>query len=272
MKTSTLIRFACEPWLLAQQAINIMLDRAQMPFMPEDEDAGGLLDRMTKCENGTVIMPINGVLLHGVSEGEAAWLGGTTYESIRDALSYCGSEAGVTGVLLNINSPGGMAMGCAETADMIAGLADNKPVVALAEGQMCSGAYWLGAAADSVVASRSASVGSIGCYMALMDMSDMARKMGIDVRVFKSGALKGIGIPGAPVTENQAAFLQTHVERIGSEFRADVSRHRPQLTADLMDGRDVLGADSVRLGFADMVGGLDVALSELESWKALRTL
>ena len=77
----------------------------------------------------------------------------------------------VKAILLDVDSPGGVADGVKTLADQILAARGQKPIVAFAHGQMCSAAYWLGASADRVMADDTAMVGSIGTVMTHTDRS-----------------------------------------------------------------------------------------------------
>jgi len=69
--------------------------------------------------------------------------------------------------LFDISSPGGSMVGLLETAEKMRGLADSgRRLLAYADQECCSAAYWLAAACDEFYAHPSAVIGRIGVYCA----------------------------------------------------------------------------------------------------------
>ncbi|MDO5510227.1 MAG: S49 family peptidase [Weeksellaceae bacterium] len=87
------------------------------------------------------------------------------------------TDSRVSGVVLDIDSGGGMIAGTGELASTIRDF--KKPVVAYTGGLMASAAYWIGSAADLIVANEHADViGSIGSFMSYEDISGILEKHG----------------------------------------------------------------------------------------------
>jgi protease-4 len=125
---------------------------------------------------------------------------------------------------------------------------------------MNSAAYWIAAASDRVIVSGSASVGSIGVYLAFMDQSAAAAAAGIKPVVISSGPLKGLGIPGTSLTEEQAAYLQNEVNAIAADFKASVRDKRRLVKDEDMQGQAMQGKVAAAKG---LVTGLAPSLKAL---------
>jgi ClpP class serine protease len=78
--------------------------------------------------------------------------------------------------------------------------------------------------------------------------------------VIKSGKLKGMGVPGTSLTEDQRAFLQSQTDRIHAQFRDAVRARRGNVADETMEGQDYYGAQAVALGLIDTCGGMEIAL------------
>jgi ClpP class serine protease len=113
---------------------------------------------------------------------------------------------------------------------------------------MASAAYWIGSAADRVVSSPSATVGSIGVDIAIPDYSAAAEMAGIKMVVLKSGKFKGAGIEGTSLNEDQIQNLQASVEEIHSEFKAAVLMKRKMVKAEAMEGQTFSGKQAAAQG------------------------
>ena len=76
--------------------------------------------------------------------------------SLAGDLQRASRDQEISAVLLRVDSPGGQVFGTQSVVDGIkACIAAGKPVVALCEdGLMCSAAYWIGSAANTIIATH----------------------------------------------------------------------------------------------------------------------
>jgi ClpP class serine protease len=198
------------------------------------------------------VLKLSGPLVKGVDPELAQIFGLASYDQVHEAADAVKSE-GIDHLVLHLDSPGGMVTGCAEAADRLLQLRESGvKITAYSDTLMCSAAYWLGAAADEIVASPSAMVGSIGCILLCMDQSEMLAKAGLKPEYFvNSGSeAKLYGRPGHPWTEEARASFQESVDTVGDEFKNFLSEHRPGLKKKHMDG-DVWDAMSAPPGYVD---------------------
>jgi len=138
--------------------------------------------------DGVGIVPIVGVIGKGLSPLEKM-MGAVDVNDVSAAIDAFAANPEVEKVALQISSPGGTVTGVEELANKVRNL--SKPTLAYTDSEMASAAYWIGSAADRVVASPSSTVGSIGVYMAIPDYSEAAKMQGIKMVVIKSGKFKG---------------------------------------------------------------------------------
>ena len=207
-------------------------------------------------QNGVGIIPVVGVIGKGLSPLEKM-MGASDVNDLADAVDAFAANPEVEKVAFQISSPGGTVTGVEELANKIRGL--GKPTLAYTDSEMASAAYWLGSAADRVVSSPSATVGSIGVYIAIPDYSAAAEMAGIKMVVLKSGKFKGAGIEGTSLNEDQIQNLQASVEEIHSEFKAAVLMKRKMVKAEAMEGQTFSGKQAAAKG---LVTGLADSFSE----------
>jgi ClpP class serine protease len=124
---------------------------------------------------------------------------------------------------------------------------------AFSAGQMCSAAFWMACGCDTVLATPTASVGSIGVVCSILDQSAAYAARGESVNVFQSGDLKSTGIPGKPLTAEQCAHLQAQVDEIFGMFKSHVQTNRPGVKAEAFRGQSVFGAQAKALGLVDHI-------------------
>jgi ClpP class serine protease len=208
----------------------------------------------------TYVIPVAGMIGKGLSPIEA--IGATDVEVLDDWIDQA-VAANAKQIVFNIDSDGGTVDGVEELASKIRGL--KVPTIAFSAGSMNSSAYWIGSAADRVVVSPSASVGSVGVFAVVKDLSEQAKAMGISVKVFRSDELKGIGIPGTQITSAQEAYLQKSVMDTANTFKANVKMKR-KLVADAdLTGASMSGREAAQKGLATgLVDSFKVLMTQLE--------
>lgn len=208
------------------------------------------------AEDGTGVIPIAGVIGKGLSPIEKM-TGAVDVNAIADAIDEFSANPQVTRIAFQVSSPGGTVTGVEELANKVRNI--SKPTMAYTDSEMASAAYWIASAADKVVASPSSTVGSIGVYMTIADMTEMAKAQGIKMVVIKSGKFKGAGIPGTSLSEEQVANLQQGVDEIHADFKAAVLQTRKLVKAEDMEGQVFSGKQAAQ---RNLVTGLADSFSE----------
>ena len=211
----------------------------------------------------TYVIPIVGMIGRSLSPIER--LGATDVDQVNDWIDEA-LAANPARIVFDINSDGGTTEGVEELADKIRGL--KIETIAYSSGSMNSAAYWIASASNRLVVAPSASVGSIGVYLAYMDQSAAAAAAGIKPVVISSGPLKGMGIPGLSLTEEQAAYLQAEVNAIAADFKAAVRLKRSLVKDEDMQGQSMQGKVAIAKGLATgSAPTLKALLTSLENQK-----
>lgn len=219
----------------------------------ENEDEGDQCEKTNQepeeTKGGSVcIIQIRGVMMRDC-KGWFPWA--TDTDEIEEMLSEAEADNNVSAIVLDIDSPGGCVNGTVELAELVAGM--TKPMVAFVSGMAASAAYWVASSCDSVVIRKSANVGSVGVYSAVMDVTAMYEQLGVKTELFRSGENKAVGYPGTSLTDEQRAVIQGEIDRIGDQFRTHVVTYRPEIELEMLDGRCVAGEVAVATGFADEI-------------------
>lgn len=203
------------------------------------------------------VVPIHGVLAkHSSMVNGMSQPVGMAYSQIARAVNLAERDARAKSILLDIHSPGGMVHGIQDATSEIERVKKNKRVVAYAHDLAASGAYWLASAADEIVLSPTADVGSIGVYCVVDDTSQQMKDRKVVRHVVRAGRYKGVGMQGTPVGSEDLAMMQAEVDALATEFVGTVSRNRGMSvskTKELADGRVWIGTEAVKLGLADEV-------------------
>lgn len=226
-------------------------------------------------DGGVAVVTVRGVMVRECDPIEAWVFGLCSTSRICEAIEKADADPAVAAIFLDIDSPGGQAIGTPECADVVA--AARKPIAAWSGGLMASAAYWIGSHADYVAASKSAMVGSIGVITTVYDFTAMLETLGVKAEVFTDSPLKGIGMPERSLTDEQRAWLQDHVDELGRNFRAAISARMPSAKPDAMQGQVFIGASAQAAGLihdlttrAGAVAGLR-AMTDSREQKGLAT-
>lgn len=220
--------------------------------------AGG--DSRLEVINGVAYIQLVGIL-QPKANYITRWYGGTATAQVEVDFQRAMSDTQVKSIVLLVDSPGGSAMGNEELAQAIFSARGTKPITAFVRGLMASAAYYVGSAADRIVASPSSSIGSIGTILFHADQSKLLEDWGITVTPITYGKHKADGNPYQPLTEQSRATLQEYVSAYGDQFVAAVARHRDITTKQVMErfgqGKVFLADEALRLGMIDAVGTME---------------
>lgn len=231
---------------------------------------GGSLDPRqlgVDVQDGVAIVSIVGPM----TKSPTSFDPGASTVLARRQIRAAAADDAVRAILLRIDSPGGSVSGTDDLAQDVAAARGKKPCYAYIEDMGCSAAYWVASQCNKVFASKTALVGSIGTYMALTDYSRMAENAGIRVHVISTGKLKGAGVPGAPITDEQLASFKQTVDDLNAHFLAAVAKGRRMARAKveaLADGGVHVGEKAVALGLVDEIASFDQVFNSLRGSKA----
>ena len=212
------------------------------------------LGRYTKIrEDGVAVMSLHGPvikdldwsLLYDIYGGYAQYIKVIDSTLVTKDLQSIKADPKIKGLVIDVNSPGGMVVGTPEMGDAIREVRAMKPTASSVSTLSASAGYWLSASTGYVIASPSARVGSVGVYMAMMDDSEYLERLGLKLEVIKSGKLKAIGL--GPLTKEQRTFLQAGVIKMHEEFRVHVkdSMDSTEISDSLLEGQALVAKDVV---------------------------
>lgn len=250
--------------------LELLQDHAEMPraeFRAKREGkarSGQELDvEDMRIEDGFAIIPIGGPI--GINLGSfEKGAGAVDVDDIRNELEEAADDNDVDDIILNFDTPGGMVTGTPEVARLIAEIDENvKPVWAWSRGSCCSGGYYLASSCRGIFGTPTSQWGNIGVYTTFMDMSQMAQRLGIAVKVISSGAIKGYGQPGTSLTAEQEMFMKEQINFTAQEFFKHIRAQRGQISDADMQGQWYRGKMAVDKGFID---------AELNSFQELKQL
>lgn len=166
-------------------------------------------------------------------------------------------KAGAKTIVLDVDSPGGEAYACFETAKSIRKMADDAGVKILAyvDGLAASAAYGLSCIADEIIVNPMAEVGSIGVVVGLTNYSEAEKKFGVERTYVYAGSSKVPFDANGKFTEAFLNDIQAKVDELYGEFVNHVADAR-KLSVETVKGTEakVFTANkAMELGLADAV-------------------
>ena len=160
-------------------------------------------------------------------------------------------------VVLHVDSPGGYVSGVRETRRAIARAREaGIYVVAYVSGMAASAALWVAAAADEVVVSPLAQVGSVGVITTLYRDAEQGQTVEV---VSSQTPKKRASVDDA----DYIAGLQRRVDEMAGVMLAEIASDRGTTVEALGDGSVYGAAEAVSRGLADRVA------SESDDWMFL---
>ena len=186
-------------------------------------------------------------------------------DSTAALLQRARDDESVKAVVLRVDSPGGSAFASDVIANEIAALQNaGKPVVASMSSVAASGGYWIAVGADRVFASPMTITGSIGIFGMFPTYQRTAAHLGIANDGVGSTPFSGQLRPDRAMTDDTKKLFQLVIEEGYDDFIGRVATFRG-MDKDEVDavgqGRVWTGADALRHGLVDELGGLEEAVA-----------
>ncbi len=260
------------PWSAREALARGLIDRIG-DFREERQRLARMLDAepVTLADYGRGLAPeadavtVAYVSLAGTLQpGDGPLVEGVFAEAVEKALDAAAEDRRVRAVVLGLDSPGGSARAAERIAAAVARVREaGKPVVALILNSGASGAYWVAAVADAVVADADSLTGSIGVIAGKPVVGALAERLGVRwLRLQRGGHAEMFSLV-EPFDPEERARLEAIVDELYRRFLTRVAEGRglaPERVRQVAGGRVWTGAQAQKLGLVDRLGGLGAAL------------
>lgn len=218
-------------------------------------------------DNGLAILTVDGPLEDKPSGGWFSFF--DNYEAILHRFREALESEDVQGILLKIDSPGGLAAGLNATVDRMRKLKakSGKLVWAYADEKCCSAAYALACVADAIYLPRAAEMGSIGVTATLLDQTRADKRAGLKFAVITSGDRKADGDPHTKLTQNAIDHMKARVMDLATIYYELVADARGMSVKKIqgLQANTFTGQDAVNVGLADAVWSLPKTLRRMRT-------
>lgn len=164
------------------------------------------------------------------------------------------------GIMLYINSPGGEVTATDEFSRAIVEYKEKtgRPVYAYFADFAASGAYWIGAHTDKIIAHKFCTTGSIGVtYGTHIEISELLSKLGVKVTELTAGDNKAMGSMYSPLTDEQKAMYEEQLSELHEMFIDVVAEGRGlnrEEVKKIADGRTFLASKALEYKLIDEIG------------------
>ena len=257
------LSMALKPWAITAPMLSVIGHVLGHHLAGETPDLAAFERRPpaeSSGEGGVAILPIHGVLAPRMTMlGEMS--GGTSYDQVGQMLNVVMARKDISTIVLDIDSPGGSVQGVGELASKLRAARETKKIIAHANYEMCSAAYWLGASCSEIVAAPSAMVGSIGVYTIHKDLSAALEKHGVKLTYISAGKYKVDGNEAEPLSESAHAHVKALVDATYEKFLAGVAAGRHVGISDVRggygEGTSVSADQALTLGMIDRIETLE---------------
>lgn len=210
------------------------------------------------------IVYANGNIVDGRSS-KVPFLGMETVGSysMAETLADVRQDDTIRAVVLRIDSPGGSSMASDVMWREVELLARRKPVIVSMGGVAASGGYYIAVPATRIFANPLTVTGSIGVFAGKADVSELIRRIGVNVEVYKTAPRADAESTFRPLTADESQELQRKVGQFYDQFvtRVATGRHLQKAQVDAVgQGRVWTGEQASVRGLVDELGGLRQAL------------
>ena len=204
------------------------------------------------------VIHVQGPIISGSIPGG---FGFASAEDVINSIRDSERDPSIRAIVLRLNSPGGTPAAAQEIAIEIE--RTEIPIVISMGDIATSGAYWISAPADYIMASPDTITGSIAVIWVIENRMAYFEEEGIRYEVFKSGEKKDMGAPWRNITDEEREFINETLAAVHNRFVKTVAEGREipiNEVKELADGRIFLGAVAKEHGLVDGFGNLHDAI------------
>lgn len=222
-----------------------------------------------KIKDRIAVIYAQGQIMYG--EGNEKIVGqGVINESLKKARE----DDNIKAIVLRINSPGGSALASDLIWREIERTKAVKPVIVSMGNLAASGGYYIACNADTIIAEPNTITGSIGVFGTLPNAHGFITDIGINSEQVSTNKNSITYSVFEPMSNAQHDVMKEGVVAIYNTFIDRVANGRnmtPEAVNNIAQGRVWTGADALKIGLVDELGGLDLALERAAEAAELTT-
>lgn len=275
VKSYLLNQISGYPWVLKPECLEVFANVLEMKFL-ENIDMNDYKATLARREEdvynsevsfvgNTAILPICGKLMH-----KCGWLdacsGMQSIQTLSEDFQKLVLDDRISRIILKEDSPGGSSYGIPQFAQQIRNARKVKRISTFVDNEMCSGALWIGTAADEVYCSNPiVEIGSIGVYAMHINQAALDAKEGLQYTIIKAGKFKAMGNSHESLTSEALELFQEGIDAVYETFLEEVSLNRNMLLNDVKkyaEGKVFLAKNLLDSGLIDGICSFDEFLND----------
>jgi len=184
-------------------------------------------------------------------------------EQISADLRRLEADDEVSHVVFLVDSPGGTVTGMSDLSAQVR--AYSKPTTVFAAGNLASATYWFGSAADRIVASETARIGSIGVVATATAWATPGEITIVSTQTPKKNQ--------SLESKDGLAAMQKMVDELAAVFISDVAKNRginnDQVVSQYGEGAVFLAREALERGMIDEIATFQAVLDAVAQTKGL---
>jgi len=212
--------------------------------------AGSLGSRATLTNDAIGLVEIEGVIADS--------------RDVNRQIRYLAETEKLPVIVLRLNSPGGGVTASEEIWREVKRIREEGVVVVSSMGTVAaSGAYYIAAATDTIMANASSLTGSIGVIAEFTQLDTLLAKIGMHITVIKTGKYKDTGSAFRPMREDEREYIQDLIGDSYDQFVRAVAEGRglsEERVRELAEGKVYTGSIAREVGLVDTIGNFQDAL------------
>jgi len=202
-------------------------------------------------------------------------------ERLLKQIAHVGKDDNIKGVLLVVDSPGGLVADSHEIYHRLKELEKNtkKPIYVQMKRMAASGGYYISMGAGPegrIFAEPTTWTGSIGVIIPRYDVSKLADKIGVASDPLKTGEFKDALNPFRALTENERKLWEGIMDQSFQKFLSVIDENRDGLNAEevkaVATGQIFTADDALARKLVDEIGYEEDALNALKTKLGLKSV
>ena len=192
-------------------------------------------------------------------------------DRVLKAIERIEEDEQVRGVVLAIDSPGGLVADSHRIYRKLVALRETKPMIVSMGRLAASGGYYVAMGAGpkaKILAEETTWTGSIGVIIPRYDLSGLGAKVGLQSDALKTGPLKDALDPFRPLSDEERKVWGTILEESLDEFVAVIDDGRETLSEEeirrMATGQVFTASQAKQLKLIDEIGDRDAAVEMLQ--------
>ena len=219
---------------------------------------------------GIAVLSLAGVMSQKASMvDDLSGGGGTSTDAFTQAVRSAVADPMVSGIIIDIDSPGGSVFGTGELAAAVFSARNSKPIYGFVNSLCASAAYWVGAQCGQLFITPGGQAGSVGVYMQHVDESGALEQEGLKPTFISAGKYKTEGNSLGPLDDEAKSSLQATVDSYYTMFTAAIAKGRGVPVASVRsgfgEGRCLMASDALAAGMVDGICSMDDVVAKMRS-------